>query len=176
MLIEGVTIYLTNHMIRHKNTFSRDRVFAIFLLLSVCCFATTDTGRASAINTHAALTKIHLPLKGESWLSLSVAEPQNRIPASASFQWQRERSLPKSNCLSHPITTSLKSCFRTRPLSIFKLNPVSKLCRNWSIGNQANTNRSNAGDLSTAFSPHYTPKNSGPPEKVGCSNTGSNQK
>jgi hypothetical protein len=104
-------------------------------------------GLRQRANVDAALTTNHLPMKGESWLSLSVPNP---LSASTSFPRQKARSLPMWNCLSHPITTSLRSCFRTKPHSPSILIRVSRLLQSLSAGNLEVTNPFAAGDQFSA--------------------------
>jgi hypothetical protein len=118
-------------------------------------------GLRQRANVDAALTTNHLPMKGESWLSLSVPNP---LSASTSFPRQKARSLPMWNCHSHPISTSSKSFFRTRLHSASILSPVCKLPLSLSIGSLANTNPFAAGDQFTASStltPNQRPTKSG---------------
>src|SRR5579864_228379 len=71
----SVIIYLRNQMTWPKTIFSRDRVFALFLLRQSLAYARTrETGRASATNTHAALTQ--LPLREATWLQLMLPKSQ----------------------------------------------------------------------------------------------------
>jgi hypothetical protein len=140
-------------MIWTKNIFSRDRVFALLSLLSIRGHAISGNGTCYGVTRNTPLTTNHLPRKANPWLSLSVPNP---LSAPTSFPRQKARSLPMWSFQFLPITTSSKLCFRTRPHSVSTWSRASKSCPNSSIGNRANTNPLNAGDLFTAFSPFTT--------------------
>jgi hypothetical protein len=63
-----VFIYLTHILLCVILFLAVTGLFALFLLPSVRLYARTESGRASATNTHAALTTNHLPKKGDLWL------------------------------------------------------------------------------------------------------------
>jgi hypothetical protein len=122
-------------------------IFAIFLLSASRAYARTkETGRVSVLSTNAALTTNHLPRKANPWLPTSL----NQTSAFSGSPRQRERSLPKWNYPSRPITTLSKLSLPTKLRSTFKLNPASKLSLKLSVGNLANTNPSSAGEQFTA--------------------------
>jgi hypothetical protein len=134
---------------------------ALFPLHSLpdCGYKKRQSGRACVVSTNAALTKNHLPTKGDQWLSLRLpAYAQERKPlhisAFLNFQQQRARSLPKWNYQSHPITASLRSFFRTKLRSRSIWNRAYRSLLKLSVGNREVTNRSNDGDLFTAFNPN----------------------
>jgi hypothetical protein len=107
-------------------------LFAIFLLLSACAYATrTETGRASATNTSAALTTNHLPLKGDPGLVTSVHVPTRDANETASLK-SKARSLKASNSCPLKADTQLGSCSKTERISASTLNRTSHfplICR-----------------------------------------------
>ena len=153
----SVLIYLTQCRILSKNISSRDRVFAIFLLLCLLdCVTRAETGCVSVLSTDAALTTNHLPLKGESWLPTSLANARIPISAFSPSLRQRARSLPKWSFQSHLITESSKSFSQTKLPCASIWNRESKSPLSLSVGSLEVTNHANAGDLSSAsnFSKH----------------------
>ena len=136
--ISSGSIYLTHMLIYCV-------IFAIFLLLSVRCYAKRTETDAPVFSHERALTTNHLPVKGDSWLQTSL----NQTSEFSGSPRQRARSLPKWNYPSRPITASSKLSFRTKPLSRSILNRVCKSPLSWSVGSLAVTNLSNAGDLFT---------------------------
>lgn len=151
----SVIIYLTNQMTWHKNTFSRDRVFALFSCFPLLEQAISEVGTRSDYSRNAPLTTIHLPVKGESWLPISLANARNplRFSASKIFQRQKEKSLPKWSFPSHLTTASSKLSFRIKLHSRSILNRVCKSLLSLSVGSPAVTTRSSVGDLFTACKP-----------------------
>jgi hypothetical protein len=125
-------------------------IFAIFSLRPIRDRVISRDGTSQRVNADPSLTTNHLPLKGDSWLSLSVPK-RNPTSASTNFQRQKARLLPKWNCPSHPITASLRSFFRTKLRSRSIWNRVCKSLLKLSVGSQAVTNPFAAGDPFTAF-------------------------
>ena len=123
-----------------------------------------ENGTRYGVTRNASLTTIHLLVKGESWLPISLANAQNLISASRSFQRQKARSLPKLNFHSHPITALSKLSFRIKPLSRSILNRAYRSLLKLSVGNRAVTNHSSVGDLFTAFSKFSNKSNRNPLE------------
>ena len=105
--------------------------------------------RTALVLEHQRSPNLSHHSRRRNWLVPSVPE-RNRTTAFSSSPRQKARSLPKWNCHSRPISTSLKLRFRTRPRFASISSRVSKLCLRLRVGNLAATNRSNAGDLFTA--------------------------
>jgi hypothetical protein len=119
------------------------------------------------MSTERALTEIHLPKKGESWLSLSVpnrATNPHPLGVFSGSRKQRERSLPKWKSHSQPTTTLSKLFLRIRRLSISSLSLASRSFLKPQTGEAENTNQFAAGDLYTADRPADNPN---PPEMAG---------
>jgi hypothetical protein len=143
-------IYLTQWQRIVQDFFAVTGLFALFLLLCLCgCATRAVTGYASALNTDAALTTNHLPVKGESWLPISLNE-RSRTSGFTNSLRQRARLLPKWSFPSHPITESSRSFSMIKLPSLSTWNRVSKSLPKLSVGSLEVTNLSNAGDLSSA--------------------------
>jgi hypothetical protein len=143
----GLT-YLTQYKGESKKTFGVRGLFALLSLLSTQGHAISEVGTGQRLNADPPLTKA--PDKRRQWLRERVPEP-NPTSVSRSFQRQKERSLPKWNCPSHPITASLKLSFRTKLHSRSISNRVCKSLLKLSVGSREATNRLSAGDLFTAY-------------------------
>jgi hypothetical protein len=73
----GALIYLTQRPFLRQDSCSRDRVFALFLLLYVRLYATSGNGTRQCANTDAPLTTNHLRTKGDIWLRTILTAYRN---------------------------------------------------------------------------------------------------
>jgi hypothetical protein len=138
---------LTQYKGASKKTFGVRGLFALLSLLSTQGHAISGNGMRYGYSRNAPLTKA--PDKRRQWLRARVSK-SSVTSASTSSLKQKARSLLMWNCLSHPITTSLRSCFRTKLRSLSILIRVSRLLQSLSVGSLAATGHSNDGDLSSA--------------------------
>jgi hypothetical protein len=165
ILVEAVIIYLANQMIWHKNTFSRDRVFAIFACFPLLRQAISEVGTRSDYSRNAPLTTIHLPMKGESWLHLMLPKRQGYTKPCPLSIWPLLESSStftryrKPDCLNRKrqgcFPVSRKNCKRNSTNSFSKTYTSLSLTIGTNTEKRGNAGKSISAILMT-FS--FTPK------------------